>query len=270
MWINGLPADTINASDRAIQFGDGCFTTAAITGGKIQLLEAHLQRLKQGCLCLKLAEPDWMQLESEMRQAARGQQKAVLKVILTAGSGGRGYSRQGCGPTTRIISVAAWPQHYQQLAVDGVQLSISPIPLARSPLFAGIKHLNRLEQVLIRSHLDEESADDTLVLDTEGQVVECCAANLFWREGQQIFTPDVEQAGVNGVMRRFIMAQLASAGDVCHIVRCGPERLLMADEIVICNALMPVLPVRQLQHVHYHDRSLFHRLLGVCEQLEAE
>jgi len=105
------------------------------------------------------------------------------------------------------------------------------------------------------------------VLDTEGWVVECCAANLFWRQGSQIFTPDLSASGVDGIMRRSLMAQLAAAGQACQVIKSEPAQLLAADEVVICNALMPVLPVRQIEAVEFTERSLFNQLRASCEKI---
>ena len=269
IWINGHEQATLFAGDRAVQFGDGCFTTAAVNSGRIVQLSAHMQRLQEGCQRLLIDQVDWPQLEQEMRRIAEPQQQAVLKVIISRGQGGRGYSVAGCGEATRILSLAPYPQHYQALRSRGVKLTLSPIALARSPLLAGIKHLNRLEQVLIRAHLDQSDADEALVLDTEGRVVECCAANLFWRKGDQVFTPSVEQAGVDGTMRRYLMAQMTRSGHTCHVVSVGKEGVLDADEVVICNALMPVLPVRELDDRRYTARSLFDLLYASCNKMEA-
>ncbi|MDT0175559.1 aminodeoxychorismate lyase [Enterobacter sp. BRE11] len=270
MWINGTEQRTLPVSDRATQFGDGCFTTAAVHNGRIQLLTAHLQRLREGCERLMMPDADWAQLEMEMRTAAEPHAQAVLKVILSASAGGRGYSRKGSSGVTRIVSVAPWPHHYQPLQTLGVRLQTSPVRLAQNPLLAGIKHLNRLEQVMIRAHLDQSDADEALVLDTAGYVVECCAANLFWRQGERVFTPDLTHAGVDGVMRRYLMAQLAAAGLRCDVVRCEAAQLQMADEIVICNALMPVLPVRELDGKAFSARALYHRLQHSCYLMEAK
>ncbi|ADU68802.1 aminodeoxychorismate lyase [Pantoea sp. At-9b] len=269
MWINGAEQTQLAARDRAVQFGDGCFTTAAVQQGQILLLAAHLQRLKWGCERLLMAEPDWSQLEAEMRSAAQHQSQAVLKVILTPGAGGRGYSRAGCSAPTRIVSLSPWPQHYHALHQQGARLITSPIRLGRNPWLAGIKHLNRLEQVLIRQHLDQTDGDEALVLDTEGTVVECCAANLFWREGDAVFTPRLEQAGVAGIMRRYLMAQMAAAGQDCQLIEGSRERLLAADEVVICNALMPVLPVRSIDDMTFNARSLYQQLFASCQKMEA-
>lgn len=111
-----------------------------------------------------------------------------------------------CQAATRILSVSAYPAYYSQWRKQGITLTLSPIPLGRNPYLAGLKHLNRLEQVLIRSHLEQTDADEALVLDSEGWVTECCAANLFWRTGDIVFTPRLDQAGVNGIMRQFVYA----------------------------------------------------------------
>ncbi|WP_343553208.1 aminodeoxychorismate lyase [Pantoea sp.] len=269
MWINGQPQTELSARDRAVQFGDGCFTTAAVSNGNVIMLDAHLQRLKEGCERLCMAVPDLQQLEAEMRHAASGQDQAVLKVILTPGAGGRGYSRAGCDSPTRILALSAWPQHYATLQQQGAVLQTSPIRLARNPLLAGVKHLNRLEQVLIRQHLDQTGGDEALVLDTEGTVVECCAANLFWRNGDEIYTPRLEHAGVDGIMRRYLMAQMAGFGQTCHLVEAKRDTIINADEVVICNALMPVLPVRQIDDVTFTARSLYQQLRASCLKMEA-
>ena len=269
MWINGTLQTALSASDRAVQFGDGCFTTAAVCNGQIMMLDAHLQRLQQGCDRLFFTAPDMTLLASEMWHAASGQVEAVLKVILTPGAGGRGYSRAGCNSPTRIISLAPWPQHYAGLHQQGVHLMTSPITLARNRSLAGIKHLNRLEQVLIRQHLDETGGDEALVLDTSGMVVECCAANLFWRKGDAIYTPSLEHAGVDGIMRRYLMARLAEQGQTCQLINGSREEVLNADEVVICNALMPVLSVRQIDNISFTARSLYQQLLASCPTMEA-
>ncbi|WP_345826882.1 aminodeoxychorismate lyase [Pantoea sp. BRR-3P] len=268
MWINGVKQTELSARDRAVQFGDGCFTTAAVVNGQVVMLAAHLQRLKDGCERLLMRIPDLQQLAKEMQQAAHGQAQAVLKVILTPGAGGRGYSRSGCTMPTRILSLSPWPHHYAALQQQGVVLNTSPVRLARNPLLAGVKHLNRLEQVLIRHHLDQTGGDEALVLDTNGTVVECCAANLFWRKDNTLYTPRLEQAGVDGIMRRYLLAEMAASGQNCQLIDSRREEVLNADEVVICNALMPVLPVRQIDDVSFTARSLYQQLRASCPTME--
>lgn len=102
--INGVVQDTLAANDRAIQFGDGCFTTARIQQGQVALLDAHLQRLQTTCEKLHIPFNDWLTLSEEMQRLARPHAQGVLKVTLTRGVGGRGYSAAGCVSPTRILS----------------------------------------------------------------------------------------------------------------------------------------------------------------------
>lgn len=257
VWINGERQEKVAARDRGVQFGDGCFTTARILEGKIVSSQAHLSRLKAGCERLKIRNVDWNSLEAEMQSAAATRATGVLKVIVTRGAGGRGYSTQGCEQPTRMIILSDYPAHYQRLQQSGVTLALSTVRLGKNPLLAGIKHLNRLEQVLIRTELDQTGADEALVLDTDGSLVECCAANLFWRKGEEVFTPDLSQCGVTGIQRQKVIQLLHSCGVHVQEVSLPLQALEEAEEVFITNALMPVLPVKQIDGWHYASRSIF-------------
>jgi len=202
-----------------------------------------------------------------MVELARGNERGVLKVIISRGSGGRGYSAANCLHPVRILSVSGYPAHYDGWRREGITLELSPVQLGRNPHLAGVKHLNRLEQVLIRTHLEQTDADEALVLDSEGFVTECCAANLFWRNGKDIFTPRLDQAGVNGLMRQFCLQQLAHSGYRVVEVHAREAVLAEADEMVVCNALMPVVPVRQYGSQRFSSRELYAFLAPQCEQI---
>ncbi|WP_336798191.1 aminodeoxychorismate lyase [Erwinia aphidicola] len=260
MWVNGLAQESIDARDRAVQFGDGCFTTARVLHGSMLRPQAHLQRLQQACERLRIAGVDWQLLAQEITAIASTIDDGVLKVIITRGSGGRGYSASGCQQPARIISLSAWPAHYLRLRQTGVRLALSTVRLGKNPLLAGIKHLNRLEQVMIRTELEQTAADEALVLDSDGMLVECCAANLFWRVGKQVFTPDLSASGVNGLQRQQVMQQVIALGYTLSEVRQGYEVLADAEEVLITNALMPILPVSQIEAWHYTSRDLFSQL----------
>lgn len=266
--INGTEQATLPASDRAIQFGDGCFTTARIREGQVEWLDDHLQRLALNCKALMLPFFEWDRLKQEMASQASGHSDGVLKVILTRGSGGRGYSAANCTTPARILTVSPYPAHYSQWRQDGIMLSLSPIRLGRNPSLAGLKHLNRLEQVLIRTHLEQTDADEALVLDSEEWVTECCAANLFWRAGDTVFTPTLSHAGVNGIMRQHCLRLLAQSRFRVVEVNAREAAVRQADEVVICNALMPVVPVRAFADVRYLSRELFEFLSPLCEPLK--
>ena len=264
--INGNPSEMVLAGDRGLQFGDGCFTTARVIDGALQLHDAHIARLQQACHRLAIPFTLWQTLAQEMGQMAGAQQDGVLKVLISRGIGGRGYSSSSCTSPTRILSTSASPSQYDRWRQEGITLALSPVRLGRNPLLAGLKHLNRLEQVLIRSHLEQTDADEALVLDSEGWVTECCAANLFWRKGDVVYTPRLDQAGVNGIMRQFCIRMLAQSPFSIVEKYAGLEEVMQADEIVVCNALMPVIPVRACGDTLLSSRLLFDFLAPLCER----
>ncbi|KYP97299.1 4-amino-4-deoxychorismate lyase [Sodalis-like endosymbiont of Proechinophthirus fluctus] len=263
-WINSIPQAQLPLTDRAVHFGDGFFTTARLLDGDIPLLEWHLERLSMAGQRLLFAPFNADAMRREMLAAAHGSGDGVIKALISRGSGGNGYSFRGCETPQRIVSRTPAPAQYPRWRQDGVRLSQSPVRLARNPLLAGIKHNNRLEQVLVRAHLDRNGTDEALVLDTEGIVVECCSANLFWRCGREVFTPALRYAGVAGVMRRRVMSLLPELGYTLEEVSVGPNALTMADEVFITNALLPVVPVRAIDTRQYADRTLCLQLSPLC------
>ncbi|POP41884.1 aminodeoxychorismate lyase [Superficieibacter electus] len=263
--INGCQQNTLAAADRATQFGDGCFTTARIATGRIALLEAHVQRLRAACERLHIPFESWDILTTEMQQLAAAKGEGVLKVVLSRGGGGRGYSPTACLTPTRMLSVSDYPAHFSRWRSEGITLTLSPVRLGRNPHLAGIKHLNRLEQVLIRMHLEQTNADEALVLDSDGWLTECCAANIFWRQRQTVFTPQLENAGVAGIMRQHCLNHLSASPWRVREVQCQEIALAGADEVIICNALMPLVPVRRWNEHVWSSRELYHFLAPLCE-----
>ncbi|MEA9391990.1 aminodeoxychorismate lyase [Acerihabitans sp. TG2] len=265
-WINGQPQQHLPLDDRAIQFGDGFFTTARINQGRIEHLPYHMERLIDTAKLLLFTTVDWSSLIQEMLRFAELQQEGALKVIISRGSGGRGYSPAGCTEPVRILSHRPIPAEYATWRDEGVMLAKSPVRLGRSSMLAGVKHLNRLEQVMIRAYLDRQTeAQEALVLDDECNVIECCAANIFWRTGDDVFTPDLRFAGVAGIMRNHILHLLRGSPFDVHMGEAFMYQIKEADEVIICNALMPVLPVNRIDEQCYTGaRTLFDFISPNC------
>ncbi|OTA19666.1 aminodeoxychorismate lyase [Xenorhabdus beddingii] len=269
-WINGHQSDHLPVNDRAVQFGDGCFTTIRVEQAQPALLPFHIKRLQKGVEKLFMPAPDWTQLEHHIKQVVQGCGSGVLKVILSRGAGGRGYGIDDAIEPTKILSLSSYPEQYTALRQNGAALVLSPVSMGINPYLAGIKHLNRLEQVLIKRFIAHAKADEALVLDSDGLLVECCTANLFWRKGKNVYTPDLSQCGVEGVMRQKIIELLTDSDYNLSCVMRYPEALAHADEVIICNSLMPVIPVNQIQaHKNqpvwkYQSRELHEYLLPEC------
>ncbi|MBL0482130.1 aminodeoxychorismate lyase [Aeromonas veronii] len=260
MLINGMKLDTISAYDRGLAYGDGHFTTMAVREGRVLQWPAHLARLQLANNRLGLVEPDWDLLTREVEEMVAEQPQCVAKVILTRGEGGRGYDGSGCQHTTRIISLAPFPTHYGQWQQEGIEMVVCRQRIGDAPMLAGLKTLNRLEQVLLKSELVSRNAVEGIVLNSRGFLVEGVSANLFWRRGKTVFTPDLARGGVDGIMRRQVMAMLKQMSIELRVVEAPLESLWQAEEVWLTNTLMGVVPVNGIEDIHYPPAVLSRRL----------
>jgi 4-amino-4-deoxychorismate lyase len=265
--VNGFSSDSVSVQDRGLTLGDGLFTTLHLKNHRPLLWTYHLNRLREGCNRLKLVQPDYELLYEQCCQLASDDGEASGKIIITRGTGGRGYSPQGCNSPTVVVSVHPYPTHYNDWQRNGIALGVAEQRLGCQPMLAGLKTLNRLEQVLLKDELDDRGLLEAAVLDWQDNVVEAVTANIFWRKGEQIFTPDLKLAGVCGVMRAFVIQQLNSLQHEVTLVSAGLPVLLDADEVWITNALMGIVPVTGIEDVRYQDHRFVKRLQNALAAL---
>src|SRR5690606_28131172 len=148
--LNGLWEHSLAADDRGLAYGDGCFDALRLSPAGAPLWPWHRRRLLAGAAALSIPiTPE--DLDEALRQAlARCDAPAVLKLILTRGSGGRGYAApEPCQPRLRA-SLHPLPQRPVDHYRHGLATGLCQLRLAQQPALAGLKHLNRLEQVLAR------------------------------------------------------------------------------------------------------------------------
>ncbi|HEX4049283.1 MAG TPA: aminodeoxychorismate lyase [Steroidobacteraceae bacterium] len=224
--INGQPGEQVAALERALQYGDGLFETISCCEGRARWLERHLSRLREGCRRLQLCFEQESALAAEVSQLAQGQVRCLIKVIVSRGvSTRRGYRPSGEERATRIVSRHEWPQ-------DGTEqrplrVGLSAVALGINPRLAGLKHLNRLEQVL--AQLDKPVAlDEVLMAASSGELVSGSMSNVFLVDERGLFTPSVEQCGVAGVMRARVLDALAARA---HRDLSAEIRTLAAGEL---------------------------------------
>lgn len=249
--VNGQIQNHITVADRSLHYGDGCFTTLGFTQGKLHAWPLHLNRLQNNCQRLGIDFEQWQALENDLKQmliqVTAKQSKGVLKIIITRGQGGRGYSPSGAQNPTYIISSHDFPTHYTQWQNDGIDLTISAVKLGKQPLLAGIKHLNRLEQVLVKQELEKTSFDDAIVCSSDNEIIESSAGNIFWLQDEQWFTPYLNECGVEGVMRNQVCGILQKYAQPVKQIKQKSSADFCAQEMFICNSLMEIVPVRSLQ-----------------------
>ncbi len=243
--VNGVRSTSVSALDRGLQYGDGLFETLNIRRGRVRFLDWHYQRLCEGAQRLQLAVPSQALIESECLQIAVGGANAI-KLIITRGPAQRGYRMPKEAEPTRIVAAftaPTWPAEFSQA---GVRLRYCQTRLGRNPALAGIKHLNRLEQVLARSEWDDADIAEGLMCDDTGAVICATQANLFLVKGTRIITPELADCGIAGIMRRALMQWATMQGRSVEQRRVMADELLQADEVLLTNTLIGAWPVREL------------------------
>lgn len=270
MLINGEAMQSVSAEDRGLQYGDGLFETLAVANGKPLLWRQHMTRLRRGCERLALPAPDEVRLRREALEVSQGRQHGVLKITYTRGAGGRGYSPADAGPATRIVQSFPWPDYPNHYASDGIAAIVCDTRLSRNPALAGIKHLNRLEQILARSEWDTPDIAEGLMLDTEGCVIEGTAANVFVVKEGVAATPDLTQCGVEGIMRALVLEHLDRLGIPCEVRAMGLEAVKSADEIFLTNSLIGVWPVRRLTDRTYPIGPITRQVVATLNEVVRE
>jgi 4-amino-4-deoxychorismate lyase len=245
VWINGNIQDRVSVDDRCFLYGDGCFTTMLVTSGQIEHWPYHQQRLTQSLNALKIPDLNWPLVESWLAHALVKSSEAHsgIKLHISRGVGGRGYSSQGLNSPTVTISTFAYPSHYRQWQQQGVQLGLCEQRLGLNPMLAGFKHNNRLEQILLKQELEARGFVDGVVLDLNGDVIETTMANLFWFKHGVLHTPDLQQAGVSGVMRRHVIEQAKAMGTTVEVSCYKLNDLMSADAIFMTNSLLGIAPI---------------------------
>jgi 4-amino-4-deoxychorismate lyase len=243
--INGELAESIPVSDRGLQYGDGLFETMAVRAGKIRLLEQHLGRLTISCKRLGIPTDCLQDLPIMLDKCIASAPHGTVKIIVTRGTGQRGYALPQQSKATICIGFAAD-------AITGTQpvparVGFCATPIARNVVLAGLKTLNRLEQVMARAEWSADAGfDEGLMSNDRGEVVCGTMTNLFIVRENTLTTPLLDEAGVRGVMRSHV---LGLAGDMnikvheSHLLRADIES---ADAVFLTNALKGIWPVAEI------------------------
>ncbi|MEO6680823.1 MAG: aminodeoxychorismate lyase [Pseudomonas sp.] len=265
-WVDGQPADALSLKDRGLAYGDGLFETIAVRGGHPLLLDRHLLRLAQGCSRLAIAA-DQAVIRSELLSYAAALSEGVLKLILTRGDSLRGYAPNPLAQARRILQgnpPATYPAGH---AEQGVRLFPCTTRLSKQPLLAGLKHLNRLEQVIARAEWQDTEHAEGLMLDQVGRVIEGVFSNLFLVRDGVLITADLKRCGVAGVMRAELLFQAESLGIPTQITDISLDQLQWADEVFVCNSVYGVWPVRAYAALSWSVGPLTRKLQTIARAL---
>lgn len=265
-WLNGQPAHGLALDDRGLAYGDGLFETIRVVGGRPRLFERHLRRLAEGALRLGIPLDEAV-VADELTAFAAQIDDGVCKLVLTRGRGRRGYAPPVPAEPTRLLTAAPAPAYPAAHAEQGIRLYACETRLAEQPRLAGLKHLNRLEQVLARSEWSDPAVAEGLMRDLTGRVIECVFSNLFLVRDGMLFTPSLARCGVAGVMRAEILARAQALGLPADEVDIAFDELLAADEVFACNSLYGIWPVTALGERRWPVGPLTRTLQGSLAEL---
>ena len=246
--VNGQPvaAGTAGASvlDRGLHYGDGLFETLACRCGRARFLSLHLDRLAAGCRRLQINLGDIGIIRREIESAIAGTEAALLKLIVTRGEGrARGYAFSGTESAARFLFRYPSPS---SPAAEGARVRIANMRLGENATLAGMKHLNRLEQVLARAEVSSADADELLLFSSSGRLACGTMSNVFLVLDGRLKTPRLDLCGVEGVMRRVVLREAARGGIAAEQTELSAADLANAAEVFITNARIGIWPVARI------------------------
>jgi len=265
--VNGEISSYVAANNRGLNYGDGIFETLVVHNNRPRRWQAHMDRMGAACERLGLVMPPQAVLLREVQTVSAGLNDAVVKIVLIRDGQGRGYMPPEHGDTVRVVSSYPYPEGVVELARNGIRACICDLRLAIQPALGGIKHLNRLEQVLASAELRNRGAAEGILLDREDHVICAIAANIFMVMDDRLLTPRLDRCGVRGVLRSQLLAEF---GHRCEQRRIMVDQLQEADEVFICNSVRGIVPVTAIDEQQYEigpvTRELQTWLLGGTRQ----
>ncbi|MBA3695638.1 MAG: aminodeoxychorismate lyase [Methylotenera sp.] len=244
--INGSFNQAISPFDRGFAYGDGVFRTLKMINGQPQHWPQHYQKLVADCAAISIVCPSADLLISDLAQLFKPVETAVAKIIITRGEGERGYAAPAVTMPLRAVIKSNLPQYPETNYTNGVELLICETRLNAQPKLAGIKHLNRLENVLARMEWNNEAIFDGLMLDAKDNVIECTMGNIFAQFGDILITPDLSECGVAGITRQQIINHAAPLNKTIKPAQLSLSQLVKAEEVIVCNSLYGAFQVSKI------------------------
>ena len=241
--VNGIAADQISIKDRALNYGDGVFETIAVHNKTLHYWNQHYSRLKLGCDRLGISVPDEAGLLADIGKLNFDVTSSVVKIIVSRGQGGRGYSAEGIDETNIIITNNQWPDFIEAYQQQGINVRLCQHRLIINPALAGIKHLNRLDQVLARNEWHNDNFQEGLMLDQHDYLIEGISTNLFMKINDQWITSPDESCAVTGIIRAAVLRKMAQAGLQLEQRKVHQSELPSVEQMFVCNSIWGVVPV---------------------------
>lgn len=258
--VNGAVSDCVAPVDRGLAYGDGVFRTLILRAGRPRWWSRHFHKLERDCAALGISCPSEPVLLEDIARIARLEPDCVIKIIITRGPGPRGYAPPASVAPTRIVLSSPLPRYPAGVTESGVTVHLCSLRLGFQPALAGVKHLNRLENVLARSEWSDAGIAEGMLLDLDGDVIGGTMSNLIVIEDGALITPELTRCGVAGVTREAVLEAAAAAGVPARVERLGLTRVLDAAELLLVNSVIGVWQVRALGDRTWAPGAFVHRV----------
>jgi len=280
--INGIASDYLTINDRSIHYGDGLFETILCSNNKLYYWSQHYQRLQASAEKLKIACPQEQLLLDDITKLIDSNKAGskpgfiseaayAIKVIVSRGAGERGYKFSKNTTASRFVLLSGLEAEHSSFLSKRLlsgELFICKQQVSINESLAGLKHLNRLENVMARNESNAGYIDG-LMLNANQHVIEGSMSNLFAIKDKQLFTPDLSLSGVNGIMRGIIIELAGKSNIKTSLINLTIDDLSNMDELFISNSLIAMKVVTKLGDSLYKDQSvtnmIFAELLNTKE-----
>lgn len=243
--VNGAAADSVAATDRGLAYGDGVFRTLLSKKGVPRWWSRHYRKLERDCASLALPCPPEALLAEEIERVAARSSDSVVKIIITRGEGARGYAPPQPALPTRIVMSSPVPDYPEEFCRNGIKVHWCRTRVSSQPRLAGVKHLNRLDNVLARAEWNDSAVPEGLMLDENDCVVGGTMTNLFIVEDGGLATPLLSRCGVAGVTRECVIGAARKRGMDCREEPITQARLLDAQAVLLVNSVVGVWQVSE-------------------------
>ncbi len=254
--INGIESAAIDPCDRGFAYGDGVFRTLALRDSQPLLWRRHYARLAHDATALGIACPDEQVLAADIATVAPRHADGAIRITLTRGIAPRGYAMQLGSATTRVVACS--PR--TAAAAKAVRARWCDLRLGIQPALAGIKHLNRIENVLARAEWQDPSIAEGLLLDTRGNVIGGTMSNLVLYRDGLLTTPALNECGIAGVTRDLIVEYARAEGLPVRIAPVRREDVQAADGVFLLNSLIGVWQITALGDLAWPEHELAARM----------
>lgn len=260
----------LSPMDRGFAYGDGVFRTLRVCLQENQIQPAlwmlHYKKLVEDCNALAISCPSARLLLNDIAHLFQPGEDAVAKIIITRGESNRGYAVPTAMRPTRVVIKTAPPEYPLKNLVEGVHLHLCRLRLSVQPHLAGVKHLNRLENIMARMEWTDSAIAEGVLLDEADGVIECTASNLFARFKNTLITPDLSKCGIAGITRTRILEAAPQLGFRVEVSKLPLNKLMQADEILICNSLYGVWQVIEFNNQYWQPQVLAAQLRHILQE----